>query len=117
MTIYKSDYSKPHRSIKNKNLKLDLLLQRMFDFTYAGKANIFIHHKRDKFIVTAVGVHLVDDIYTFSPNFKKSWSYDNLYCAILAFNKIVNFITSSLDWYSPECFQGQEIYNELFITD
>lgn len=102
------------RSIKNKNMKKDLLLMSMFDFTYAGKAHVFIHYKNKQFIVTAAGVHLVDNIYTFSPNFKRSWKVKSLYDAINIFNEIVHFMTSTLDWYSPELFETDKVYEEIF---
>lgn len=105
------------RCIKNKNQKLDLLLMQMFDFTYAGKCHIFLHTRFDKFELVVDGVHIVENIYCFSPHYKKYYQFEKLYTAIKAFNVVVQIITNNLDWFSPECFEGMEIYNELFITD
>ena len=101
--------------MKNKNLKKDLLLMSLFDFTYAGKCNMFITKKYDKYCVVLTGVHLVKDIYVFAPHYKHEFKYDNLYDAIICFNKIIQFITSSMDWYSPEVFDTSNVYAEVFI--
>lgn len=113
--VYNGSYKKPDRSIKNKNMKMDLLLMRLFDFTYAGKAHIFITKRREKFVVIVQGVHLVEDIFVFAPNYVHRFQFDSLYKAIIVFNKVVQFLTSSMDWYTPE-FQ-KNIYSEIFITD
>lgn len=103
------------RSLKNRNMKKDLLLQYLFDFTYAGKAHVFIHYQNKKYVVTAQGVHLVEDLYVFSPNYKRSWRCESLYDAVFIFNEIVHFITSNMDWYSPELFDTYKVYDEIFI--
>lgn len=113
-----SEYKKPlKQSLKNKNMKLDLLLMQMFNFRYAGKCNIFIHTRRDKFELVHDGVHIVEDLFTFSPNYLVRFKFDSLYDAISAFNLSVRIVTSSMDWYSTECFKGQKIYDEIFYKD
>lgn len=105
------------KSIKNKNIETGILLQRMFSFTYAGKAEVFIYKQYDKFVLVHQGVHLVQDIYTFSPNYIAKFKFDSLYQAIIAFNKTVQIITDSMDWYNSDCFKGSAVYDELFIKD
>lgn len=105
------------RNIKNKNQKLDLLLQQMFSFQYAGKANIFIHTRYDKFELVISGVHIVEDIYCFAPHYKKCYKFESLYTAIKAFNTVVLIIVSSMDWFTPETFKGTSIYDEIFFKD
>lgn len=113
-TTYKNQRS---RSIKNRNMKLDFLLMEMFSFRYAGKAHVFIHTRKDKFELVHQGVHLVEDIYTFSPNYIARYKFDSLYQAIQAFNLSVRIICSSMDWFSPGLFIGTVVYDELFIKD
>lgn len=105
------------KSIKNKNVELGILLQRMFSFSYAGKAEVFIYKQYDKFVLVQQGVHLVEDIYTFSPNYIARFKFDSLYQAICGFNKTVQIITDSMDWYNADCFKGSALYDELFIKD
>lgn len=105
------------RSIKNKNMSTDLLLMSMFRFDYAGKAQVFIHKRFDKFELVVSGVHIVEDIYAFSKNYTKRYKFNSLYYAVLGFNTVVQIITNSMDWFNKECFQGSEVYNELFIED
>lgn len=88
---------------------------RMFNLDFAGKASIFITTSRKKYMVVASGVHFVDDIFLFTPNYRRCWYCDKLYTAILIFNTLVKQITSSLDWFSPE-FE-QNVYDEIFIKD
>ena len=88
---------------------------QMFNFDYAGKANIFIHYTKPYYIVTASGIHFVDDIYTFSPNYKRHWKFKKLYNAIYCFNQLVSFTCSSMDWFNPEVFETSKVYEELFI--
>lgn len=89
-----------------------------FDFVYAGKAHVFIHTRYDKYELVVTGVHIVEDIYTFAPNYKKRYVFEKLYTAIKAFNVVCSIIlNNNLDWYSPELFETREIYNELFIKD
>lgn len=113
-STYKNNRS---RSIKNRNMKLDLLLMEMFSFRYAGKCHVFLHTRKDKIELVFQGVHLVEDIYTFSPNYIARYKFDSLYQAIQAFNLSVRIICSSMDWFSPELFIGSAVYDELFITD
>lgn len=105
----------PVKSIKNRNLKKDLLYQSMFNFTYAGKCEIFIQTRYDKFEVVARGIHFLDDIFVFTPNYFKRWSFETLYLAILAFNSMIKKVTESMDWYKPELFQSKEVYEEITI--
>lgn len=102
------------RSFKNKNQSLDMLLQQMFNFQYAGKVNIFIHTRYDKFELVHDGVHIVEDVFVFSPHYVKRFKFDSLYQAICAFNLSVRIICNSMDWYSPEVFKGSAIYDEVF---
>lgn len=113
--VYNGTYKNSGRSIKNKNMKMDLLLMRLFDFTYAGKAHVFITKRCEKYVVIIQGAHLVDDIYVFAPNYVHRLQADSLYKAILIFNKVVQFLTSSMDWYTPEMMNN--IYDEIFIKD
>lgn len=113
-TTYKNQCT---RSIKNKNMKLDFLLIEMFSFRYAGKCEVFIHTRKDKYELVHQGIHIVEDIYTFSPNYIARYKFDSLYQAIQAFNLTVRIICSSIDWFSPETFIGTAIYDELFIKD
>ena len=113
--MYTGTYKKPIRSIKNKNQKIQLLLMQMFDFTYAGKAHIYITKHYDKYTVIAQGIHIVEDIYTFSPNYYHRFRFDTLYQAIISFNKLVQFVSSNMDWYSPDMFE--DIYSEIFIKE
>lgn len=117
--VVQSPYVKKYkkRNITNKNMKTDLLLQYCFNFQYAGKCTVFIHTRRDKFELVHQGVHLVQDIFTFSPNFTARFEFDTLYQAILAFNKTVQILTSSMDWYDPKVYKNNNIYKELFIKD
>lgn len=103
------------RSIKNRNQKLDILLQQMFNFQYAGKANIFIHTRYDNFELVIQGVHIVENIYCFAPNFVKRYKFESLYTAIKAFNIVVSIVASSMDWFTPEVFKGSAIYDEIFF--
>ena len=57
---------------KNKNLNISVLLQYMFNFQYAGKANIFITYQYNKFVLVHQGIHIIQDIFTFSPNYVAS---------------------------------------------
>ena len=66
--VYNGSYKSPGRSIKNKNLKTDLLFMCLFDFTYAGKAHVFITKRREKFEVIIQGAHLVEDIFVSACN-------------------------------------------------
>lgn len=113
--MYSSAYKKPNRSIKNKNQKINILLMQLFDFTYAGKAHIFITKQYDNFVVVAQGVHFVEDIFTFSPNYFHRFNFETLYQAIDCYNKCVREITSSMDWFSPDMFDDP--YKEIFITE
>ena len=106
-------YKKPQKILKNKNLRTDLLLMQMFSFTYVGKADIWIQKHHKKFEVIISGVHFFDDIFVFAPHYKHVYKFESLYNAILCFNKAVQFITSSMDWYSPEIFESNLIYNEV----
>lgn len=116
--VMQSDVKKTKsQSFKNKNIKTDLLLMQMFDFTYAGKAHVFIHKSRDKYELVHQGVHLVEDIYTFSKNYTARYKFESLYMAIVAFNHSVQIITSSMDWYNPDCFEGYQVYDEIFLKD
>ena len=109
---------KKHKSIKNKNVSKDLLIMQCFDFVYAGKAHVFIHIRYDKYELVVTGVHIVEDIYIFSPNYKSRYLFDKLYTAIRAFNIVVGILVNgSMDWYSPDLFETRELYNELFIKD
>lgn len=105
------------RSIKNHNQKLEILLQKMFSFQYAGKANIFIHTRYDNFELVIQGVHIVENIYCFAPNFTKRYKFESLYTAIKAFNIVVSIIVSSMDWFTPEVFKGSMLYDEIFFKD
>ena len=96
-------------------MRKGLLLYKMFNFDYAGKASIFITYNNKKYCVVASGIHFVEDIYVFSPHYKRSWKCDKLYTAINIFNKLVEFTVSTLDWYSED-FE-KNIYEELFIKD
>lgn len=107
--------NKKTRSIKRKNMKLDLLLMNMFSFSYAGKCHVFIHTRYDKYELVTDKVHIVEDIFTFSPNYIARYKFDTLYQAILAFNKVVSIIVSSMDWFNPELFNGTVIYDEIFL--
>lgn len=104
-------------SIKNKNMTMDHLLMRMFNFDYAGKCSVFLHKRGNDFELVHQGVHLVDDIFTFSPNYIKRYKFESLYLAILAFNRTVQIITSSMDWYEAGMFGTNRVYDELFIKD
>ena len=114
MPIFRSDYPKPHRCIKNKNQKLDLLLQQLFNFTYAGKAHIFITKRKENYIVVCEGVQFVEDIFCFAPNYFHRFKADTLYNAIKIFNLCVKKLTESMDWFYPDMFKD---YSEIFITD
>lgn len=105
------------RCIKNKNMKLDLFLMSAFTFEYAGKCHVFIHTRRNKFELVHQGVHIVEDIYTFSPNYISRYLFDDLYHAILAFNKSVMLIVNTMDWYKPDLFVPYINYEEVFIKD
>lgn len=87
----------------------------LFNFQYAGKADVFITIKYKKYCVIASGIHIVDDIYVFAPHYKHEFQADSLYSAILIFNKVIQFITSSMDWYKPEIFDTQNVYQEIII--
>ena len=105
------------KCLKNKNLSLDMILQSMFNFTYAGKCQIFIKTSYDKFQVVHQGIHIVEDIFLFTPNFYKRFTFDSLYQAVVAFNKTVQFITSSMDWFEPEVFKGTALYDQITIKE
>ena len=116
--IRMSPYIKqPKKSIKNRNMSLDMLLMTMFNFQYAGKANIYIHTRYNKFELVHQGVHIVEDIFLFSPNYVKRYKFDSLYQAIKAFNLSVQIVTSSMDWFNPEAFKGTQLYDEIFFKD
>lgn len=114
MSIYRCTYKKKYRSLTNQNLKTDLLLQSLFNFQYAGKCNIFISKSRDKYVVICQGVHFVEDIYLFTPNFYHRIKAESLYQAIDIFNKCVSQVVSSMDWYDPDSYSPEKIYSEIF---
>lgn len=104
------------RSIKNKNMKMDMFLQSNFNFSYAGKCSIFISKQKNSYYVVHQNVHIVEDIFLFCPNYYAKFKFEDLYCAILGFNKSVKIILSSMDWYTPDLFETKGIdYSEVFL--
>lgn len=105
------------RMIKNGLEKRDLVLQQIFDLTYAGKAHIFIIQKRYKYQVIIQGVHFVEDIFIFAPHYIQRITVSTLYEAILVFNNCINQLTSSMDWYSPELYESNKIFEEITVDN
>lgn len=103
--------------IKNCLEKRDLVLQQIFDLTFAGKAHIFIIQKKYKYQVIIQGVHFVEDIFVFAPHYIQRITVSTLYEAILVFNNCINQLTSSMDWYSPELYETNKIFEEITVDN
>lgn len=111
ITSYFSSHRK--RSFKSKTLSYNDLITQGFNFTYAGNCNVFICYSRRKYVLCCVGFTYDGENIFFSKNRYKRIEFNNLYSCIQAFHYIVNVITSSLDWFTPDYFSSLEAYNYL----
>lgn len=111
------DKNYKHKSIKNRNVDKGILLQRCFSFQYAGKADVFITFQRGKYQLVITGVNIVEDIFCFAPHVTKRYNFEKLYTAICAFNIVVKILCNNMDWYNKECFDYENIYDEIFFKE
>lgn len=113
MENYISAYVSTHRirTFKSKGLKYNDLITQGFNFSYAGICSVFITYTRKKYCVCCTGFTYDGTNIFFSKNRTKRVELDNLYQAILAFHNVVQAITSSLDWFTPDFFESLEFYN------
>lgn len=91
-----------------KNLTYKKILNNAFNFQYAGVCDVFISCFHSKYTVVCSGFTYDGINFFFSKNRNKRFIYDNLYTAILCFNKIVKELVSSMDWYKPDFFSSDE---------
>ena len=113
----KKDFNKSYRNYKKKNMKKEFMLMDLFHFVYVGKADIYLSYnsRKQKFLMIVTGVHIVQDIFCFTPNYHCQHEFDSLYQAIKGFNKVVGILIDSMDWYDPEIFDSDLVYDEITI--
>lgn len=121
MNVYKTStnknsYNKKIQSFKKRNLTKEMAIMDLFHFVYAGKADIYIFFQKGFYYLVIDGVHIVENIYCFTPNHTHRYKFEKLYTAILAFNTVVNILINSMDWYYPDMFD-KYIYDEVTVLD
>lgn len=95
-------------NMSRKQISYRTILNGAFNFTYAGVCSIFITAHYNKYGVVCSGFSYDGINFFFSKNRYKRFEYDDLYNAILSFNKIVTDLVSSMDWYKPHYFSSEE---------
>lgn len=94
--------------VMKKHLTYKQILNNAFNFTYAGVCDVFISCFKSKYTVVCSGFTYDGINYFFSKNRCCRYTYDDLYHAILCFNKITKELVSSMDWYKPDYFNSED---------
>ena len=98
-----------------KKLSIKQILMSSFNFTYAGQVFVTIVPQRNKFTVCSNGVHILQDIVSFLPDYKVRYTYDDLYTAICQFDYIIKRIIESKDWFNKNHFL--EDFDKIRLKD
>lgn len=104
-------------SAKSKKLfTKNTYLMQAFHFSYAGICDCYICSSGSKYRVITSGFKIENDVLTFSKDTTCIFPFNKLYYAISFFNKIMNVVSSSMDWYQPDCLDDM-ILNDMINED